>query len=268
MLTLTNSLGVGVHNVEPIAPQDVFMEPFLQIEKRSLEVQAAEAIRRRIVSGELRPGERLTEIRLSGELELSRGTVRSALLRLVTEGLIEQVPYSGWNVVRLTARDAWELYTLRSSMESLAARLAAANLTGVGEKQLGEAFEALAKACAEGDLALVAHADFGLHKKIIEAAGHVRLGQQYLAIENQVQMYIASSDALVVSREAVLEQHRPLLAAILSRDVDAAADIARDHNLIEGQTLVRHFLQAEGHFDEKTPILSFGTDRVPSLSVN
>jgi DNA-binding GntR family transcriptional regulator len=235
------------------------MAAALQIEKRSLEVQAADAIRKRIVSGELPAGERLTEIRLSDELNLSRGTVRSALLRLATEGLIEQVPYSGWNVVRLTARDAWELYTLRSSMESLAARLAAANLTKSGEKPLEEALEALARACADGNLALVAHADFGLHKKIIEASGHVRLGQQYLAIENQVQMYIASSDALVVSREAVLEQHRPLLAAILSRNVEAAATIARDHNLVEGQTLVRHFREVEGLSDDSLPPLSFGT---------
>lgn len=214
------------------------------IEKRSLEVQAADAIRRRIISGDMPPGTRLTEIRLSGELDLSRGTIRGALARLVSEGLIEQIPYSGWSVISLTARDAWELYTLRSSLEALAARLAAANLKPADRTSLEQAMEALVQATKTGDLHAIADADFALHKKIIDVSGHNRLKQQYTALEHQIRMYIASSDALLVSPTEVVGQHAPLVEAILARDPEKASSIARQHNLVEGQALVEHFKRA------------------------
>jgi len=211
------------------------------IEKRSLEVQAADAIRRRIISGEMPPGTRLTEIRLSEELDLSRGTIRGALARLVNEGLVEQVPYSGWSVISLTARDAWELYTLRSSLEALAARLAAANLKPNDSASIRAAMDALVAAAASGDREAVANADFALHKKIIDVSGHSRLKQQYMALEHQIRMYIASSDALVMSLDEVVEQHAPLVEAILAKDIERASTIARQHNVVEGKALVEHF---------------------------
>lgn len=45
----------------------------------------------------------------------------------MSEGLVKQKPYSGWEVASSTSEDAWELYTLRSSLEDLTAQLAAAN---------------------------------------------------------------------------------------------------------------------------------------------
>jgi DNA-binding GntR family transcriptional regulator len=221
------------------------MGPSLQIEKRSLEVQATDALRRRIVTGALQPGERLTEVRLSEEMSLSRGTVRSALSRLVTEGLVDLVPYSGWRVVSLTAKDAWELYTLRSSLEELAARLAAANVDAASEKPLRAAMTRLGAACKAGDLQAVADADFALHKQVIDVAGHERLAQQYTALQHLVRMYIASSDALLPTAGEVAMQHKPLIEAIVSRDVERAGRIARDHNLTEGRALVAHFRQIE-----------------------
>ncbi|HUF91581.1 MAG TPA: GntR family transcriptional regulator, partial [Candidatus Limnocylindria bacterium] len=68
-------------------------------------MQAADALRERIVSGAFLPGERLTEEALADLLSISRGTVRSALQKLTFEGLVKQMPYRGWKVPRLTAQD-------------------------------------------------------------------------------------------------------------------------------------------------------------------
>ena len=66
------------------------------INKQSLEAQAVDLLRRRIISGELRAGERLLEVALAASLGLSRGTLRAALRRLIEEGLVCHVPYTGY----------------------------------------------------------------------------------------------------------------------------------------------------------------------------
>jgi DNA-binding GntR family transcriptional regulator len=112
----------------------------LKAEKRLLEWQAADRIRSHIIGGKLRAGARLLEMQLSEQLEVSRGTVRSALALLSREGLVQKVAFTRWQVSDTSITDAWELYTLRGPLEGLAARLAAANVSepaGVALRALG-----------------------------------------------------------------------------------------------------------------------------------
>ena len=101
----------------------------LKSEKRLLDRRAADQIRSHILEGVLPAGERLLETQLSEELEVSRGTVRSALAQLANEGLVQQVAFTRWEVSGTSTVDAWEIYTLRGALEGLGARLAAANVT-------------------------------------------------------------------------------------------------------------------------------------------
>jgi DNA-binding GntR family transcriptional regulator len=95
------------------------LELLKPIRKRSAEAQATDALRDQILRGGARPGSRLTEIGLSQQLSLSRSTVRTALHQLANEGLVVQEPYTDWQVASLSGADAWELYTLRASLEAL-----------------------------------------------------------------------------------------------------------------------------------------------------
>lgn len=208
------------------------------IAKRPVEVQAADALRRSIVSGALPPGTRVTEMRLASELELSRATVRTALHELTKEGLIVQTPYTGWTVVPLTTTSAWELYTLRSALEGLAARLATESLTTAGRDELNAAFARLAASCASADREAIADADFGLHMTVVTLARHSRLALQYRIVEHQVRMYITCSDALIADPDVIREQHRPIIDSILSGDPGRAGQVSEDHNLVEGKILV------------------------------
>lgn len=208
------------------------------IERRSLDVQAATVIRRRIVAGELAPGTRLTEGHLAGELVLSRGTIRAALHQLVREGLVDQVPYTGWAVVRLDERDLWELYTLRGSLEGLAARLAATAITTESAALLAATFDDLVAACQAGDVPQVADRDFVLHQAIVALAAHRRLDQQYGQVAGQIRMFIASSNALLPTQREVIAQHAPLIEAIGRGDAEAAERRMREHITSEGQALI------------------------------
>jgi DNA-binding GntR family transcriptional regulator len=210
-----------------------------QIKKAPLERQAAAALRAKVLSGEFPPGYRLVETWLADQFQLSRGTVRAALSQLVHEGLVEQVAYTRWAVPTLSAKDAWELYTLRSSLEGLAARLVAERMTPAKAKELTEAIDAIRKAAAKGDRAAVTERDAELHSLMVRLADHRRLQQQYTIIEQQTRRYIASSNALTVDCAAIVKQHEPIVEALVSGDPDSAEREAKRHNLEEGQTLFK-----------------------------
>ncbi len=215
------------------------------VQKRSAEMMTADELRQSIVNGSLEPGARLTEINLSERLQVSRGTVRSALQLLSVEGLVTLVPYTGWSVMSLSSRDAWELYTLRASLESLAARLAADEVSPASRGNLDAALNALADACASNDRKAIADRDFDLHKTIVAASGHKRLGEQYRLVEQQVRTYIASSDALISDPSAIVAQHQPIVTAILAGKPASAAKLSKAHNITEGTKLMNFLKRHE-----------------------
>lgn len=217
-----------------------------KIEKQSAEQMAADAIREYILSGQIAPGSKLTEAFLSDRFGLSRATVRGALQRMVQEGLVQLVPYTGWETMRITSHDAWELYTLRASMESLGARLACANLTGAGRRHLESAYKRLLDACLAEDNRAVSRADFHLHQVIIELSGHSRLAQWYKVVEQQISLYITWSDFIPKNvYAAVPAHHGPIVEAILAGDAETAARLSAEHNVAAGEKLVAHLRGVE-----------------------
>lgn len=216
-----------------------------KVQKLSAEVQAADALREGILDGQIPPGARLTEIRMAEQLGVSRATIRTAFHQLAQEGLIDQIPYTGWAVMSLSAHDAWELYTLRSSLEALGSQLVARRIRAEGAAspsaaRLVTVFGALEAACLSGDRKQIADADFSFHRAIIELAGHRRLSEQYGHVEQQIRIYIASSDSLISEPAAIIEQHRPLLEALTAGDVELSMNVAAAHNEQEGAKLEAH----------------------------
>ncbi|MGH8290283.1 MAG: GntR family transcriptional regulator [Steroidobacteraceae bacterium] len=207
------------------------------INRQSLEAQATDLLRRQIVRGELRAGERLLETAIAERYGLSRGTIRSALRRLIEEGLICHVPYTGYQVIDLSAHDLWELYTLRGALESLGTRLAASRIDGRGTSLLRAAFAELLAAAESEDHERADRLDRELHKLIIRLSGHERLLQHYLRVENQFRVYIALSNREVDARE-ICESHRELVESICAGDAERAEQLA-SANIVPPEDILR-----------------------------
>ncbi len=216
-----------------------------RVVKMPVEVQATDILRDSIISGAIPAGARVTEAQISGQLDLSRATVRTALHQLAKEGLLTLVPYTGWTVIALNSGDVWELYTLRSAVERLAAQLVARSINSVKTSRLNWALEGLIKECRRGGRDGIADADFTLHKTIIQLSEHGRLVTQYGLIEQQIRMYIRSSDALIMDISQIVDQHRPIVDAILAGDAEASGHLSEQHNLTEGEKLTTHLLRVE-----------------------
>lgn len=222
----------------------------LPVVKASIESRATAILRDSIVDGVLPVGSRITEIQLAQQMKISRATLRVALHQLASEGLVKLVPYTGWTVMALTRQDVWELYTLRSVVERLAAQIAARKIDAAGAAILQQALDRLVQTCAADDWNKIAEADFNLHKTIIRLTNHSRLAAQYALIEQQVRIYIRSSDALVSEPSAIVDQHRPIVQAILDGDAERAGLLSEEHNTSEGEKLVSSMPETEAGQDE------------------
>ena len=210
----------------------------IQIDKKSLDLRAADWIRDAIASGRLPLGQKLTEIALAEQIGLSRSTVRTAMQRLAGEGFLVQLPYTGWQVMSLSPEDAWELHTLRTSLEGMAARLAAERIDDKGHQALCAALERLRRAVERPDAREIAEADLNVHKTVVMVAQHRRLAALYTLVSGPTLLYILSTNRMMERPEAILPEHEAVVAAILAGDADQAEHLAKEHVNVHGQRLV------------------------------
>jgi DNA-binding GntR family transcriptional regulator len=121
------------------------------LQQESLAKIAADWIAERIISGDIKPGEKLTETSLAERMGVSRSPVREALQTLSREGLIIMEPRRGARVGRLDEQDAADLYACRLLIEPPCVALAAAALTDATAAELENAFQRMTEAVAARD---------------------------------------------------------------------------------------------------------------------
>ena len=211
----------------------------------TLNDQAAALLRSRIFSGGLTPGTRILEADLADELGLSRGTLRSALQQLGFEGLVVQKRFRSTFVATLSSREAFEIYTLRNCLESMAAQLAARNIDKAGMAAIAEAVDVMEQVAGRDDVDGVREADFLFHQCVTRLSGHSKLQEHYKIIEYQTRLYLSQISELDYDLPVVLGVHVKLAKAIRRGDEATAFRLAQDHNTADGERMVRHLRSQE-----------------------
>jgi len=153
---------------------------------------------------------------------------------------------------RLEASDDAELALLQSIKDqnvSLAAQLAASNPNR--RKPIEAAFDELRIAAKSRDQKQITDSDLALHKAIVVLAGHKRLASQYGFVEQQVRMYMASSNAILERPELVISNHEKMVSSLLKGNAISAERHARDHNKVSGELLVRHLREQEAKLKDR-----------------
>lgn len=202
----------------------------LKTQDRLLDRQAANSIRQQIVNGTMPPSHRLLEAVLARELEVSRGTIRSALMQLSNEGLVRQVAFTKWEVAEASPSEAWELYTLRAALEGLAANLAAQRATGVEREDLDRVWRELETAVEADQREAATDADFKLHKTIVAMSGHDRLIREHDRLILQVRFQMTHIGFTPRNYNDLIDDHRLLTQAVVEGDIERAEQLARSHN--------------------------------------
>ena len=94
-----------------------------KIMRQTLREQVTQAIRMKLLTGQLKPGTRIVEQEMAEELGVSRGPVREALRQIEQEGLVEYASHVGCFVKDFNAQDVYEVYLLRANLEILSVKM-------------------------------------------------------------------------------------------------------------------------------------------------
>ena len=134
-------------------------------------------LRQAILTGEMKPGERLLEIHLANKLGVSRTPIREAIRMLELEGLVIMVPRRGAQVAQITEKSMSDVLEVRCALDELAVELACERITEAEKEELLKACEAFEKAALTKQVHVIAKADVEFHDIIFKAAGNPRLTQ-------------------------------------------------------------------------------------------
>lgn len=186
-------------------------------------------LRQAILTGELKPGERLMEIHLANKLGVSRTPIREAIRKLELEGLVTMIPRRGAEVAQITGKSLQDVLEVRRSLDALCAELACARISDAEVDALGAACKNFEEATMKGDIREIAAADVALHDIIIEATGNKRLVQLVNNLAEQMYRYRFEyiKDKSVYPR--LIEEHRIMYNAIRGKDGMTAAKVSVTH---------------------------------------
>ena len=195
------------------------------------EQRVTDVIRSAIVRGEYAPNQRLIEADLSDTFAASRATVRTALLELANEGLVERLPNKGSRVRAISVEEAIEILEVRIGVEGLCAAKTAASIT---DDEIAE-FETLRRdmtdAVGEGDLVEYSRLNQLLDQRVRVLSRHATASEVLGRLHAQsVRHQFKLSSKPQRAKISVLE-HAAIIDAIVARDPDAAERAVRDHLL-------------------------------------
>ena len=186
-------------------------------------------LRRGIMQGDLKPGERLMEIKLANRLGVSRTPIREAIRMLELEGLVVMIPRKGAQVAEITEKDLKDVLEVRMGLEELAVKFACQRIT---EEQLDNLYHASRKfeeAVKREDLTELAQADVDFHDLIYKATGNERLVQLLNNIREQMYRYRVEYLKDEEIRGSLVREHDTLLENLRQRDLEGAKQVTQSH---------------------------------------
>ncbi|TDN87791.1 GntR family transcriptional regulator [Microbacterium sp. BK668] len=186
-------------------------------------------IREAILGAEFAPHQRLIEADLSERYDASRAAVRTALLNLANEGLVERVPNRGARVRAISVDEAVEIVEVRIGLETLCARKAAEHLTDADADGLRTLRDDIGAAVASGNLVEYSRLNQELDRRIRVLSRHAtatQLLERLRAQSARHQFRLAFHPGRAAQSAP---EHIAIIDAILSRDPDAAEAATRAH---------------------------------------
>jgi DNA-binding GntR family transcriptional regulator len=203
----------------------------------TLASRIAEQLKRDIVTGRLRSGQKLIEKDLAAAYEVSRTPLREALARLVNDGLAVSVAYRGIFVREVSRDELRAIYELRTAIEGLAAQLAADRADPATLDQLAGLLAAMDGQDTGDDASELKLLNERFHRLIAVAAGNPLLPRQMDDIWSRVSLARTSAWSATGRGETSRDEHHALYEAIRRRDAAAARSLAEAHVITAWRTL-------------------------------
>lgn len=191
---------------------------------------AYQRIKASILANKLSPGQKLFEVALAIELNISPTPVREALARLEQEGMVCIVPRKGAHVAPISRRDVHEIYQVRRALEPLAMELSIQRIPQDELDRITVLFESLRAETQEGKRERFLESDREFHHLTVHYCGNTRLVQIISSLTDQlrrIRTVLDTEPQLDVFKS--FQQHCAILAALKTRDAAQAIPALLEH---------------------------------------
>jgi DNA-binding GntR family transcriptional regulator len=211
-----------------------------------------ERLENMILTGVFQPRERLVELNLAEDLEVSRFWVRDAFKILETKGLIKVIPYKGAMVCDLDEHEIENIFEVRTELDSLATRKAAENTRKSDLnflKRMARKFEASVK---RGDLGEMISANEDFHGYIYELSQNPTLIQviNQLKAQSHILRYHAWASPDIIKR--IQKEHKLFIEALGKKDFKLLDELARRHIRYSKDTYLLHLKAKQANSSKKS----------------
>lgn len=213
---------------------------------RTLGDHVTQQLRHAILTGQLKPGQRVVEREIAEAMHTSRGPVRDALKLLENERLVVRYPHKGTFVAWLSLRDAEEIYSLREAIELLAVDHVIRNATSEQVDELDKLVQAMAVQAERSYTQFEAtDIDLDFHHTMCRISGHKRLLKAWETLNPQIRMLLLQHRTLLPDdfRQTGVEWHRQIVQALRQRDTEQAHQLLRKHLAASFESATKSFPQ-------------------------
>jgi DNA-binding GntR family transcriptional regulator len=186
-------------------------------------------VERMILSGELRPGDRINEQALAGRLGVSRGPIREALRSIERGGLLTSVVNQGVFVREIADDEAVEIYDVRAVVFGFICERLAGRLTKDQKQTLDRLVGEMDGAIERSDSASYYRLNLKFHDTILDFAEHGRAKQIYESLIKETHLLRQSALSSPERMRESNDEHAAIVAALTAGDGEAARRLAEQH---------------------------------------
>lgn len=198
------------------------------MEKPTLRLGVSQRIRESIFSNELKPGDRIVETKIAKQLGVSQSPVREAIRELELMGLIENKPFQGCFVKKLSKKDIKDAYKLRAYLEMLAAFEAAENITDEQLKEMESLIKKMKTTAQTGKVKEFVELDISFHRMIINIADNSLLEKMWDMV-NLAQWTFITAKISKRSLPDLADRHEEIYKSLKKRDSEEASKCIKAH---------------------------------------
>lgn len=205
--------------------------------RKSLREEVYESLKKSILHGKLRGGQRLIEETLANQIGISRTPVREAFHKLERDDLVTRLPKGGFAVREFTKEDVEEIFGIRSALESYASYLASLHITPEKISQLEKKVKELEDALEKRDDEKFIQLNTEFHDLIYKSCKSKKLIEM---INNFRDYFYRYRSALIHTEKGMnysIEDHRRMLEAMKKKNPRLVERLVRNH-LARGKELI------------------------------
>lgn len=215
----------------------------------TLRERIVDFIKDSVVSGRLKPGERVPEQEIAENLGISRTPIREAFRQLESEGFISVTPRKGAVVSPITDKDVNEFYAIKSLLEGFAAKTACTKLTQKDIKRLESLNSQMGRCAEKSDVKGFFKLDYQFHDIFLKACGNEKLCAMVYQLVQQFERFRITALSVPGRMTDSVKQHRDIIEAFRESNVALVESLVMANAEKSGHMLVEELLKDKPKYD-------------------